>query len=188
MSSGTSTCHKLGQGNHVCSLHGLSKCVRVCERQGRTKAFPNFLCIWINKEQMFFILYLPQVAASTKPLSYGTPFYAPSTTSSCVLPHRNQGQSFPQLNIADITQIAFVFVQHTLEMQVSYLYVGPNFTVGKEFFNESEPHIILHLFYTQHCVKKTWRGGARACWLIGPLIVNLTPTCCINCSAINLAI
>jgi hypothetical protein len=62
------TCHKLGQGNRVRSLHELSKNARVGEGQGRTKTFSNFLCIWTDKEQVFFILYLPQVAASTKPL------------------------------------------------------------------------------------------------------------------------
>jgi hypothetical protein len=39
------TCHKLGQGDRVCSLHELSKNARVGEGQGRTQAFPNFLCI-----------------------------------------------------------------------------------------------------------------------------------------------
>jgi hypothetical protein len=37
-------CHKLGQGNHVHSLHELSKSACVGEGQDRTKAFPNFLC------------------------------------------------------------------------------------------------------------------------------------------------
>ncbi len=61
-------CHKLGQGDHVRSLHEFSKSVSVGEGQGRTKAFPNFLCIWIDKEQVFFILNLPQIVASIKPL------------------------------------------------------------------------------------------------------------------------
>jgi hypothetical protein len=26
--------------------------------------------------------------------TYGTPFHAPSTTSSCMLPHRNQARTF----------------------------------------------------------------------------------------------
>jgi hypothetical protein len=60
-------CHKLGHGNHVRSLHEANKSPRVGEGQGQTKAFPNFLCIWTNKEQVFFILNLPQVATSTKP-------------------------------------------------------------------------------------------------------------------------
>jgi hypothetical protein len=62
-------CHKLGQGDRVRSLHELNKSVRVGEGQGRTKTFPNFLCIWTNKEHVFFILCLSQVVASTKPLS-----------------------------------------------------------------------------------------------------------------------
>ncbi len=48
-------CHKLCQGNRVRSLHELSKSARVDERQGQTKVFPNFLCIWTDKEQMLFI-------------------------------------------------------------------------------------------------------------------------------------
>jgi len=43
-------CHKLGQGDRVCNLHELSKNAHVGEGQGQTKAFPNFLCIWTNKE------------------------------------------------------------------------------------------------------------------------------------------
>ncbi len=61
-------CHKLGQGDCVRSLHEPNKSVCVGEGQGQTKTFLNFLCIWTNKEQMLFILYLPQVVASTKPL------------------------------------------------------------------------------------------------------------------------
>jgi hypothetical protein len=60
-------CHKLGHGDHVRNLHEFSKSVRVGEGHGRTKAFPNFVRIWTDKEQVFFILYLPQVVASTKP-------------------------------------------------------------------------------------------------------------------------
>ncbi len=69
--------------------------------------------------------------------------------------HTETGQNFPQLNTTNVTQVAFTFVRHTLEVQVSCLYAGLDLTVGKELFNESQPHIILHLFYTQHCVGKT---------------------------------
>jgi hypothetical protein len=62
-------CQKLGQGDCVRSLHERSKSARVGERQGRTKAFLNFLCIWTDKEQVLFIFYLPQVTALTKPLN-----------------------------------------------------------------------------------------------------------------------
>jgi hypothetical protein len=44
------TCHKLGQGDHVRSLHELNKSANVGEGQGRTKAFLDFLCIWTDKE------------------------------------------------------------------------------------------------------------------------------------------
>ncbi len=50
--------HKLEHGDRVHSLHELSKSASVGEEQGRTKVFPNFLCIWTEKEQAFFILYL----------------------------------------------------------------------------------------------------------------------------------
>jgi hypothetical protein len=66
LSFGTGTCHKLGQGDYVRSLHELNKSASVGEGQGRTKVFPSFLCIWTDKEQVLFILYLPQVAAPTK--------------------------------------------------------------------------------------------------------------------------
>jgi hypothetical protein len=61
-------CHKLGQGDCFRSLQEPNKNARVYEGQGWTEAFPNFLGIWTDKEQVLFILYLPQVAASTKPL------------------------------------------------------------------------------------------------------------------------
>jgi hypothetical protein len=44
-------CHKLGQGDRVRSLHELKKSASVGEGHGRTKAFLDFLCIWIDKEQ-----------------------------------------------------------------------------------------------------------------------------------------
>jgi hypothetical protein len=70
--------HKLSQGNRVCSLHELSKNVHV----GQTKAFPNFLCIWIDKEQVVFILYLPKLQPQQSFSTYHTPFHAPTITSS----------------------------------------------------------------------------------------------------------
>ncbi len=81
----------------------------------------------------------------------GMPFHAPSTTSSYVLPHRNRATT-------DVTQVVFALVRHTFEAQLFCLCVGLDFAVGKKFFNESQSHIILHLFYTQHYVGKTWRG------------------------------
>ncbi len=46
--------HKLGQGDRVHSLHEFNKSVSVDEGQGQTKAFPNFMCIWTDKGQVFF--------------------------------------------------------------------------------------------------------------------------------------
>jgi hypothetical protein len=66
------TCHKLGQGDRVRSLHELSKSANVSdvsEEKGRIEAFLDFLCTWTNKEQMFFILDLFQITALTKPLN-----------------------------------------------------------------------------------------------------------------------
>jgi len=53
-------CHKFGQGDRVRILHEFNKSACVGEGKGRTKAFPNFLCIWTYKEQVLFILYFPQ--------------------------------------------------------------------------------------------------------------------------------
>jgi hypothetical protein len=72
------------------------------------------------------------------------------------------------LNIADVTQVVFALIRHTLEAQVSCLYASPDLMVGKELFNESQSHIILYPFYTQHCVGETWRG-----W--GPSLVSSHP-------------
>jgi len=49
-----------------------------------------------------------------------------------------------ELSATDVTQVAFALIRHTFEAQVFYLHVGPDLTVGKELFNESLPHIILH--------------------------------------------
>jgi hypothetical protein len=68
------------------------------------------------------------------------------------------GQNFSQLNTIDVTQVAFILIRHTLEAQVSCLHVGPDLAVGKELFNENHPHIILHPFYTQHCVGENLEG------------------------------
>jgi len=107
---------------------------------------------------VLFILYLPQVVASTKPLCV---WHALPRTWHCFklrVATLKPSQSFLQLDTVDVTQVYFAFIRHTLEAQISCLHVGPNLTVGKEFFNESQSHIILHPFYIQHCVGKTWRG------------------------------
>ncbi len=91
-------------------------------------------------------------------------------------------QSFLQLNIANVTQVVFAFIQHTLEAQISCLHVGLNLTIGKELFNESRLHIIFHPFYTQHCVGKTWKGWSPTSYLIRPPVVNLASTCYIGYS------
>jgi hypothetical protein len=41
LSSGTGTCHKLGQGDRIRNLHELSKSANVSEGKGQTKAFPE---------------------------------------------------------------------------------------------------------------------------------------------------
>jgi hypothetical protein len=65
---------------------------------------------------------------------------------------------------------------------------GPNLAVGKKLFNESQLYIILHPFYIQHCVRKTWWGGAPTSWLIGLPVINLAPTGYISYNAASLAI
>ncbi len=151
-------CHKFGQGDRVRNLHEFSKSACVGEGQGQTKVFPNFLRIWTDKEQVLFILYLPQVATSTKPLYvWHTLPHTQHCLKLCVATSK-PGQSFPQLDIVDVTQVSFTFVQHTLEAQVSCLHVGPSLADSKEVFNESQSHIILQPFYIQHYVGEAWRG------------------------------
>ncbi len=150
-------CHKLGQGDRVHSLHEPSKSVRVGEGQGRTKAFPNFLCIWTDKEQVLFIFYIPQVVALTKPLYVWHALPRTQHYLKLCVATLKLSQSFLQLNTIDVTQVAFALVRHILEAQIFCLH-GPDFVVGKELFNENQSHIILHPFYTQHCVRKTWKG------------------------------
>ncbi len=104
------TCHKLGHGNCVRNLHELNKSAHVGEGQGRTKMFPNFLCIWTGKEQMFFILYLPQIAALTKLLNI---WHALPCTQHYLKLHvatPKLGQSFLQLNTINVTQVIFALV------------------------------------------------------------------------------
>jgi hypothetical protein len=47
------------------------------------------------------------------------------------------GQGFPQLNRTEVTQVTFVLVQHTLEVQISCLHADPNLVVGKELLNKN---------------------------------------------------
>jgi hypothetical protein len=72
--------------------------------------------------------------------------------------HTETEPELSQLNTTDVTQVTFTFIGHTLEVQIFCLHAGLNLAVGKELFNESQSHIILHPFYIQHCVRKTWKG------------------------------
>ncbi len=182
------TCHKLGQGDCVCNLHEPSKSAHVGEGQGRTKAFFNFMCIWTNKEQVLFIFYLFQVATSTKLLCVWHTLTCTQHYFKLRVATLKLSQSFPQLNTADVTQVAFALIQHTLETKISCLHVGLDFMIGKELFNETKSHIILHPFYIQHCVGKPEGGGAPSFWLIGPHFVDLAPTGFTSCNVANLAI
>jgi hypothetical protein len=56
--------------------------------------------------------------------------------------------------------------------------------VGKELFNESQLHIILHLFTFNIVWGKLGRGGALASWLIRPPVIDLAP---IGCNSYNMA-
>jgi hypothetical protein len=80
-------CHKLDQGDRIRNLHEFNKSVSVGEKttvfvvcmssarvlvwvKGRAKQKRSLiLCIWTDKEQVLFILNLPQIVPSTKPLS-----------------------------------------------------------------------------------------------------------------------
>jgi hypothetical protein len=95
---------------------------------------------------------------------------------------------FSAVELANFTQVAFAFIRHTLETQISCMHAGPNFAIGKELFNESQLHIILHPFYTQHCVGKTWKGWGPSLLVDGAPIVDLAPTGCASCSTANLTI
>ncbi len=107
---------------------------------------------------MLFIFNLPQIVASTKLFCVWHALPCTQHYLKLCVATPKSNQSFPQLNTSNVTQVVFALVRHTLEAQVSCLHVGPNLAIGKELFNESQPHIILHPFYTQYCVGKTWKG------------------------------
>ncbi len=90
-----------------------------------------------------------------------------------------------QLNTANVTQVAFTLIRHTLEAQVFCLHVGPNFVVGKELSMKT-CHILSFTIFTFNIVwGKLGGGGALAFWLVGPPIVDLAPTSYTSCSAIS---
>jgi hypothetical protein len=104
---------------------------------------------------MFFILHLPQVTTPTKPLCVWHAFSCTYHYLKLCVATPELGQSFPMLNIVDVTQVVITLVPHTLGAKISCLHASPHLAIGKKLFNESQPHIILHPFYIQHCVGKT---------------------------------
>jgi hypothetical protein len=83
-------------------MHELNKSADVGEGQGRTKAFPDFLCIRTDKEQVFFIFNLPQVATLTKPFCvwHALPHTYHYIKLCVATPKLNQ--RFLQLNTTDV--------------------------------------------------------------------------------------
>ncbi len=91
-----------------------------------------------TRSKCFFILYVPQIVASTKPFCICHALPCAQHYLKLRVATLKLSQSSLQLNTIDVTQIAFALVRHTLEAQISCLHVGLNFEVGKELLNESQ--------------------------------------------------
>ncbi len=123
---------------------------------------------------MFFIFDFPQIVTSTKLLNIWHAFPHIQHYLELRVATLKLGQNFLQLNTTDVTQVAFALIPRTLETQVSCL-----LAIGEKLFNENQPHIMLHLFYTQHCVWKTWRDRfqrrlnrrQKSCHLLGLIMI-----------------
>ncbi len=127
---------------------------------------------------MFFILYIPQVVASTKPLCYGMPFHASSTASSCVLPHRNQAKAFRSW-----TQLmSHKYLSRSYDIPLKRKYFVCTLVLISQLVKSFSMKVSRILSFTLFTFNIMWGkpggGGVPTSWLIRPFVVDLLPTGC----------
>jgi hypothetical protein len=109
---------------------------------------------------------------------YGTPFHAPSTTSSYVLPHQNQAKTFRSWT--QLMSHKYLSLSYNIPLKRKYLVctLVPILRLVKSFSMKAN-HILSFTLFTFNIVwGKPRGGGIPTSWLIGPLVVDLPPTGC----------
>jgi len=90
---------------------------------------------------------------------YGTPFHAPSTASSCVLPHRNQARAF--CNWTQLMSHKYLSLSYDIPLKCKYLVcmLVPILRLVKSFSMKAS-HILSFTLFTFNIVwGKPRRGG-----------------------------
>jgi len=112
--------------------------------------------------------------------TYGTLFHAPSTASSCVLPHRNRARAFR--NWTQLMSHKYLSFSYDIPLKRKYLIctLVPISWLVKSFSMKTN-HILSFTLFTFNIVwGKLGGGGVPTSWLIGPLVIYLQPTGCIS--------
>ncbi len=109
---------------------------------------------------------------------YGMPFHAPSTASSCVLPHRNRARAFRSWT--QLMSHKYLSLSYDIPLKCKYLVctLVPISRLVKSFSMKVSRILSFTLFTFNIVWGKPGGGGIPTSWLIGPLVVDLPPTGC----------
>ncbi len=110
--------------------------------------------------------------------AYGTPFHAPSTTSSYVLPHRNRARAFHSWT--QLMSHKYLSFSYDIPLKRKYIVctLVPILRLVKSFLMKASRILSFTLFTFNIVWGKPGRGWVPTSWLIGPLVVDLPPTGC----------
>jgi len=120
----------------------------------------------------------PKLESRQSLFAYGTPFHAPSTTSSYVLPHRNWARVFRSWT--QLMSHKYLSLSYDIPLKRKYLVftLVPISRLVKSFSMKASRILSFTLFTFNIVWGKLGGGGVPSSWLIGPLFVNLPPTGC----------
>ncbi len=106
---------------------------------------------------------------------YGTPFHAPSTASSCVLPHRNRARAF--CSWTQLMSYKYLSLSYDIPLKRKYLVctLVPILRLVKNFSMKASRILSFTLFTFNIVWGKPGGGEIPTSWLIGPLVVDLPP-------------
>jgi len=112
--------------------------------------------------------------------AYGTPFHAPNTASSCVLPHRNRARTF--CSWTQLMSHKYFSLLYDIPLKCKYFVctLVPISRLVKSFSMKASRILSFTLFTFNIMWGKPGGGGIPTSWLIGPLVVDLPPTGCIS--------
>jgi hypothetical protein len=109
---------------------------------------------------------------------YGTPFHAPSTASSYMLPHWNRARAFRSWT--QLMSHKYLLLLYDIPLKRKYLVctLVPISRLVKSFSMKAS-RILSFTFFTFNIMwVKPGGGGIPTSWLIRPFVVNLPPTGC----------